>query len=427
MRAARPPIGYSGSLTSGQENHLLAEFQQSFMAQLKMESTQPVKIWLKEVVEFSRSKANLRMAETCLVYLRYFSDNDITLTKGNITSYPFARPCALIWDSLYREVLASSERVDMVRLKDMVLDLFSSPTATLNWVKLSNPDKDTKGADFDIKMAQVKPAVYYAAHSGMPDIVKLLVQEGSSSVDEVVGPPFGTPLVAACAMGRTNVASLLLGCGAEPNLSGHFSYGTPLAAAIESGRIETVKFLLRSDGVDISGKRHPPMEATDQVLGTIEEYDVLKRERRRNENEHEYRKRKNRCIEIGLELIELAKSAKTGDGWEEEYGSDGNMNADFEKQLNHSTQSTDTERTRKNDCAISEDSDDTDYRNFLVLATAASDRIIVSCESMVYIATAHHNLDLLEVLLTAGADPMFGVVIMGRPYRKPVTMRMKKL
>ena len=370
--------------------------------------TQSIKVGSENVVKFSKSKANLRMAETCLIYLRYFPANSITLTEGNITSYPFARLCALMWDNFYREVLSTTEPVDMARLNDLVMELLSSPTATLNWVKLSNPDNISEGVNFGVNVYQLKPAIYYAALLGLPDIVRKLVQEGTP-VDSVVGPRFGTPLVAACAMGRTEVAMILLASGADLNLSGYFFSGTPLAAAIEYEELEIVELLLGRGGIDIDGKRHPPVKASQEVLESIEEYDILQRRNGRDENECDYKKRKRRCIEIGSELIELAKNAETKDwgnpNFRERYGTDDIIPVNVEKQPNHSTQPTDTEDEEKSGSAVINTLDETYYQDFLISATAASNRIKVSNESMVYIAAGKSTLEILGMLLAARANP----------------------
>ena len=115
------------------------------------------------------------MAETCLVYLRHFSENAITLTEANIEDYPFARVCAVIWNKFYQEVVKSDEKVDIARLDGMVMELFTSPTATLNWIRLFNPDKTGDGPGFDAAISEVKPAIYYAARLGSPNIVRHLI------------------------------------------------------------------------------------------------------------------------------------------------------------------------------------------------------------------------------------------------------------
>lgn len=369
--------------------------------------TQPVKIGSEEVVKLSRSKANLRMAETCLIYLRYFVENDITLTENNIASYPFARLCALIWDDFYLELLAPSERADMASLNELVMEMFSSPVAMLNWIKLSNPDRPPRRVDFDIEQSQVKPAIYYAAHLGLPDIVKTLIKL-KNPIDEVTGPPFGTPLVAACATGRTNVASLLLDSGADPNLSVYFYCGTPLAVAIQNGNFETVKLLLGREGVDINGIRHPPVKSAEKVLDSLVEFE-LREITGEDVNKHEYKNQKSRYVEIGTELIELAKNAKTGDWGDEDfrkyYGSDDVMGDDVQEQPNCFTQSSDTEDRGKNKLGISDDLVEIQYHKFRVHVTFATKRLMLSTESMVYIAAERGNLKILEILLAAGADP----------------------
>lgn len=370
--------------------------------------TQSIKIGSGKMVKFSRSTANLRMAEICLIYLRYFPANSITLTEDNITCYPFARLCALMWDNFYREVLSASDRVDMTRLNDLVMELFTSPSATLNWVRLSNPDEISEGVNFDIASDQLKPAIYYAALLGLPDIVSSLILEGSP-VDAVVGPRFGTPLVAACAMGRADVVSMLLDSGADPNLSGYFISGTPLAAAIDFEELEILGILLGTEGIDINGRRHPPVQASQEVFESIEEYEILQKRVGGDQNHCESKKNKSRCIEIGAKLIELAKSAKVGDwgneSFRKRYGATGLIRADVEKQPNHSGQLTATEDEGRSESAVMNTSDVTHNQSFDINVTAASNRIRAASESIVYIAAKAGTLESLEMLLAAGANP----------------------
>lgn len=377
--------------------------------------TQPIKIGSNDVIRLSIAKANLRMAETCLIYLRYFVDNDITLSRDNIASYTFAVACALSWDYFYRQVLVSSELVDMARLNGLAMAMFSSPAALSNWVKLSDPDGVTWMIDpniqeikFPVEMSQVKPAVYYAAQLGLPEIVKGLIQRGDA-VNEVAGPRYGTALAAACAMGRTDVVSLLLDNGADPNLSGYFFCGTPLAAAIQSGELGSVRLLLGRKDTDINGNRHPTAKATENILENMYELSDLERFLEECEDEYEDRKRKSRCMEIGTELIELVRKGDTGD-WEDEnfkevYGSDFYDGADFEKQRNRFMHFSDTEGENKQNGAFPDDLDQTQYHRFLVRAKAASKKLMLSTQSMVYIAAMHDSLGILEILLAAGADP----------------------
>ena len=141
-------------------------------------TTQPVIIGPDEVAKFSRAKSNLRMAEACLVYLRYVSDNDVTLTEDNIETYPFAQLGALILDHCYREALISSGQEDMARLNGLVMNLFSSPTAIPNCIKSSGRRKNTDWGQFISGASRNKRSIYVTACYGMADIIQSMIQEG---------------------------------------------------------------------------------------------------------------------------------------------------------------------------------------------------------------------------------------------------------
>ncbi len=349
--------------------------------------SQPIRIGSHEIFEFSQAKANLRMAETCLIYLRHFSDKNLALTEENIASYSFARLCASVWDSFYREVLASSERVDKTRLNGLVMHLFSSQTAIRTWIGLSNPDRresEFPSADpdilirYDTAISEVKPVMYYAAQLGLPDIAQSLIRCGTQ-INDVVGPRFGTPLVAASALGRTDVVSLLLDSGADANLSGYYYYGTPLAAAIGFGNLETVKLLLGRADIDINGRRHPPMKITEEVLEVVDEYRKLRHVHTSDISKYKKKERRRRCRSIGTKLIDLGKNAKLRD-WRD------------------ATRFASTKSQEKMTGTIPED--------FVVdHAYTWWHKIMQSSESMVYIAAERGDLNILEMLLAAGADP----------------------
>lgn len=381
-------------------------------------TTQPIKVGSREAFCFTKGKANLRMAEICLIYLRYFSENNIIWTKENTARYPFAQQCALYWDVFYREVLASSEQVDMGRLNGLVMNLFSYPTATLNWLQLYNPDKTMlsylkstypnkarNDLEFDAEIPQVKPAIYYAARLGLPEIVRSLIQEGHS-VNNIVGPPFGTPLVAASADGWIDIVSLLLDSGADPNLSGYFYYGTPIAAAVSCGQDEIAEMLLGRDGVDVNAKRHPPMKVTSKMLKEYQDLLTLIEEAMALRKDENFQG----CIKISPEAVKFVETANFGD-WGDEYPKDQSGSKEIksvalEKQPSHPTSSTDIGCRGNPDCATFDDLDETHYSSdSLVHISDTLDRIIRSNESLVYIAARHDCLDILEILLEAGADP----------------------
>ena len=218
---------------------------------------QPVKIGPCEPVHFRRGAVNMRMAETCLVYLRYFTDGNIELDENNVKKYPFARLCAEYWDDHFRECIASDhEDLDMSRLEDMAMDLLQSPQAMLRLVRLCDPDNDTDRADFDKSAKDVKPALYYASLLGLPTLVRRLIEQGAD-VNEQIEGGCGTALVAAAKNGRKEIVEILLANDADPNLAGNVDWGTPLAAAVEMDNLEIVKILSKQRGVDLNSRRNP--------------------------------------------------------------------------------------------------------------------------------------------------------------------------
>lgn len=274
--------------------------------------TQPIKISSEPEVRFTQSIINLRMAETCLVYLRYFIDNHIELTKNNIIHYPLARFCAEFWHEHYRKITVNGkEEVNMTQINAMVMALFHSREALLKWVRLYDPCDHTNRVDLGKQLSEIHTPIYYASLLGLSEVVSCLINEGATindTFDECNGNLcLGTPLVAASSLGRNDTVSLLLEKGADPNLSGPWFWGFPLASAVQKNQAEIVKMLLKRKDIDINCRR-----------GCFQPENVI-----------------------------------TATGGE----------------------------------------DDTEYRKFL------------SRESMVYIAATYSSLDVLEILLEAGADP----------------------
>ena len=214
--------------------------------------TKPVRIGSEPEVRFKKSTVNLRMAETCLVYLRFFLDNNIKLDEKNILQYPFARYCAQFWHHHYREAIAhGQENFKMIRLNAMVMDLFQSPHATLQWVRLCDPDNNWTPVNFMKTASDVHSPLYYAALLGLPEIAHRLIDQGGE-INYAFDDGYGTPLVAASALGNEEIVSLLLENGADPNLSGWWYWGCPLAAAVESNQPKIVKMLLCCKDIDIN-------------------------------------------------------------------------------------------------------------------------------------------------------------------------------
>ena len=217
---------------------------------------EPVKIGPLEPFRFRRGAVNMRMAETCLAYLRYFGDEKIELDETNIREFPFARLCAEFWDDHYRECLASdNEDLDRSRLEEMALDLLQSPESMLRLIKLCDPDNDTDRADFTKSSKDIRPALYYASLLGLPTMARRLIDQGVD-VDENVEGGCGTALVAAAKNGRKEIVEILLQEGADPTKAGNTTWGTPLAAAVEMDHLEIVKILAKQKGVKLNSRRN---------------------------------------------------------------------------------------------------------------------------------------------------------------------------
>lgn len=229
---------------------------------LEFLQTRPIRIGSEPETRFTKSTVNLRMAETCLVYLRYLVDNNVKLTERNLGKYPFARYCAEFWVDHYREATALSrvttahgqEEADMTRLNAMVMNLFQSPDALLQWVRLCDPESDWLSFNFKKQPAELMSPLYYAALLGLSQIAQNLIDQGAK-VNDICGNGFGRPLIAAIALGRADIVSFLLDRGADPSLISWGNLGCPLAVAVENNLTEIVKILLRRKDIDINCRR----------------------------------------------------------------------------------------------------------------------------------------------------------------------------
>lgn len=312
--------------------------------------TQTIRIGLDPEVRFTRSTVNLRMAETCLVYLRFFVDNNIELTEENVVRYPYARFCAEFWDDHYQEVIANhQENVNMTRLNAMIMDLFQSPDAMLKWVRLCDPDDDTSRVDFRKQTSDVLTPIYYAALLGLPEIVRCFINQ-DAAINDKFNTGYGTPLVAASVFGRKEVVSLLLERGADPNLSGWWYWGCPLAGAVEQNQTEIVKMLLDRKDIDINCRRVPLIKK-DWAPTTVKEH---------------------------LDKAEIAEDKQVDD-----------VDNKTDKVEENATKAEG--RTEDSEKSNEENSDDPYEQQ-------------VSCESMVYISAFYNSPEVAKVLLEAGAE-----------------------
>lgn len=318
--------------------------------------SRPIRIGTEPDVWFTRSTVNLRMAETCLVYLRFFVDNNIEFTEKNLLQYPFARYCAKFWDAHYREAIANhQEKVDMTRLNDMIMALFKSSTAMLQWIRLSDPHNTYLVYSKKIPL-QVYTPIYYAAMLGLPEIARRLIDQGAE-IDDIFDGGYGTALVAASALGEQEIVSLLLEKGADPNLSGYWYWGCPLAVALEENQTKIAKMLLERENIDINCRRNP-LISKDKVSNTVESH-----------------------LGANVDSVEDEMVDDVGDETEITQN-----NAMEEEGIEH-------KKIEKRDQEIlNEDYTLEEFKS-------------ISSQSMVYIAISSSSSELLKILLQNGADP----------------------
>lgn len=176
-------------------------------------------------------------------------------------NYPFARLCAELWDTFYREIVSTAERqvIDMNRLDGLVIKLFSSPEVILKWVQISDPD-DEDAMNFDLTISSIQSGLYYAALLRLPETIRQLLKDGHDPNEGLVDngvSSFRTPLTAACFKGPVESVSLLLEHGAEPTLFDASHPGCAIVAAIQGNHAEIVKLLLQAGNIDLNGRRMP--------------------------------------------------------------------------------------------------------------------------------------------------------------------------
>jgi ankyrin repeat protein len=106
------------------------------------------------------------------------------------------------------------------------------------------------GADVNEQDRETMTALHWAAHWNDLDLVELLLSEGAEA--EVSNRYGVTPLHEASLVGNTELIEVLLRAGAQPN-TGFGTGETPVLTAARTGNVEAVRILLSNGGsVDIS-------------------------------------------------------------------------------------------------------------------------------------------------------------------------------
>ena len=182
-------------------------------------------------------KAHEYMAKSSLLYLESFDKNN-SLYGSVHDDFPFLIYAARNWLDHFRAVLQPSKR--LLESGCSFLQDASRP-AYLNWLKLYD-----KNMGVDITPS----GLYFACESGLPQLSKLLLDNGADA--NAQGDYFGNALQIAAALGHIDTVRLLLDRGADVNASGG-EYGTALQAAACHQYIDIVQFLL-DRGADVNAQ-----------------------------------------------------------------------------------------------------------------------------------------------------------------------------
>lgn len=241
-----------------------------------------IQIGSETVASFTKAAANLEMAETCLVYLLHLIEKGNPQIEKDVPTYPFARPCAKMWHTFYRETLKGSgqQELGMDRLRNLVIRLLTNPESVYKWIKLCGlfpEDSSFLGIDLSMDSTSLwtsdrcrrsegtMPALYCAATLGLPDIVDYLIKDGHH-VDVGRAWDGRTPLIGACRHGREKVLSILLDNGANPNAPATCRM-RPLAQAMRHKHARVFNFLLNAKGIDVNALKphHPDEDQHDEL------------------------------------------------------------------------------------------------------------------------------------------------------------------
>lgn len=182
------------------------------------------------------------IARGCLTYLSQFQQPELA-ADNFLEVYKLAVYSARYWISHAQE---TGDR--MSSTSQAVLRLLSVDNpAYFNWIRLCNPDAPWDWPDFQLGRENIPHPLYYAAHSGLKDVVKNLLENGADA-NSVRGGENGSPLNVASLEGHEQIVKVLLENGADPNVQDE-RHGYPLLSAVGEGHEQVVRLLL-NNGAD---------------------------------------------------------------------------------------------------------------------------------------------------------------------------------
>jgi hypothetical protein len=181
---------------------------------------------------------NQAIAGGCLGYLLQMQHLDQP-TKESLEVFKLAQYSAEFW---IHHAQAAGEQTES--LSQLIMSLFTTDVAYLNWIRIFDPDRPWEGTRFRKTLRDIPAPLYYAARSGLTKVISLLF--GTEVDVNAQGGYYGNALQAAIAEGHEQIAKLLLEQNADVNVQGGH-YGNALQAASFGGHEQVVKLLLEKN------------------------------------------------------------------------------------------------------------------------------------------------------------------------------------
>ena len=193
------------------------------------------------------ASAHISIAEICCTYLLSFNKLE-SLISQPLSNFPLLDYAAKNWYNHARMVQTGSQNTAdtmSFRILDATRNL-----SFHNWLRVFQPDRQWYGQKMQLDLAEIGPPLYYASHLGLPETVRLQLENGADA--NVVGGYYGSPLQAAALRGYEKIVRLLLNQGAKVNSQGG-EYGNALQAAFV-GNHEHLISLLIEHGADVNAQ-----------------------------------------------------------------------------------------------------------------------------------------------------------------------------
>lgn len=176
------------------------------------------------------------ISRSCISYLLQLDQAE--LPPDFLQEFRLARYSAENWIVHARKINGKTEEIDQLLIR-----LFSKNNSSyINWIRLWNPNQPWKNPDLQKQTEGIGDPLYYAAHLGLPKVVKLLLDAGTDVSSKLHSR---SALQAASSNGYELIVQLLIDAGADVNAQGsEFQDSSALQEASSKGHKRIVQLLL---------------------------------------------------------------------------------------------------------------------------------------------------------------------------------------